>query len=547
MMKQRNRPRRPQGKRHQRTLLMMLGLFLVSGDYQAMGLVHERGYGEPVGLLGKRLVFTTWTMVRPGKPDWQDDQGKSVYANGGVKAGPFDSHWKNIDAPRGIRLRAEPAQRVYPVITRKTPWELGGAGFGINTLLIEDGKYRMWGSCKAGSCYWESTDCKTWTRPNLGLVEFEGSKENNLIPSVPGVVWIDPVGPPEERYKAVNNVDCDPKLFEAYKTRRPFAQMALEPDPGRVHAVFGHTSPDGFHWKKIAEPLSVEVSDTAITGYYDTTLKKYVIYTRTYMVPPRAEGYPLRHERWHQFVGRRAIGRMESDNFREFPLSEVVVETSPDMAPTDTWYTACYTTIPGMPEGHLMFPWRYTQADDGAAIDLLTSVEGKVWNRVPGSPIFQTTPFGQFDSGCLAAYPNLVEVPNGDWVIPYNGYAYPHKYPRGAWRFDIGMMRWPKGRLMALEAVEKGGFTMVGFLAPGTKLEINAVTKRTGHVLVEAADFHGKPMTGRTFEDAIPVIGDQHYTQVKWKQHDTTGITAGEPIVLRFRLRQAKIFGLQFE
>jgi hypothetical protein len=537
----------PRGDRANWVRTISAVLLIVAGAAPASGLVHERGYGEPVGLLGKRLVFTTWAMVRPGQPDWQDEQGKSVFADKGVKAGPFDAHWKNIDGPWGIRLVAEPAQRVHPVITMDMPWETGGAGVDVKTLLIEGGKYRMWGSCRAGACYWESTDAKTWTRPHLGLVEFEGSKENNLIPSLPGVVWVDPIGSREERYKAVNNGDYDPKRFEAFKTRRPFSQMALEPDPGRVHAVFGFTSPDGFHWKQIEEPLSVEVSDTAITAYYDVTLKKYVVFTRTYMVPPRAEGQPLRHERWHQFASRRAIGRTESDQFQGFPLSQVVVESGPDMAPTDTWYTSCYTTIPGMPEGHLMFPWRYTQASDGAEIDLLTSVEGKAWHRVPGSPVFQAPPFGQFDSGCLAAYPNLVEKPDGDWVIPYTGYAYPHKYPRGAWSYGIGMMLWPKGRLIALEAPVEGGFTTLAFLLPGTKLRINAVTQRTGHVLVEVADFNGKPMPGRTFEDAVPVIGDQHYTLVRWNKHDTTGVKTGEPIILRFRLKAAKIFGLQFE
>jgi len=323
-----------------------VAVFLVGGVSPVFGLVHERGYGEPVGLLGKRLVFTTWAMVRPGQPDWQDDQGKSIFARKDVKAGPFEAHWKNIDAPWGIRLVAEPAQRVYPVITIDTPWEKGGDGLDVKTLLVKEGKYRLWGSCRAGPCYWESTDAMTWTRPQLGLIEFEGSKDNNLIPSLPGVVWVDPVGTPEERYKAVNNGDYDPKLFESYKTRRPFSQMALELDPGRVHAVFGFTSPDGFQWKQIEEPLSVEVSDTAITAYHDITLKKYVIYTRTYMVPPRAGNQPLRHERWHQFAPRRAIGRTESDNFRQFPLSQVVVETSP----------TCPPPTPGIPPATRRFP-----------------------------------------------------------------------------------------------------------------------------------------------------------------------------------------------
>ena len=36
--------------------------------------------GEPYELLGKRLVFTNWTYVRPGDVGWQDREGASVFA-----------------------------------------------------------------------------------------------------------------------------------------------------------------------------------------------------------------------------------------------------------------------------------------------------------------------------------------------------------------------------------------------------------------------------------------------------------------------------------
>ena len=133
-------------------------------------------------------------MVRPGKPDWRDSSGKSQYA-GDWKAGPFDAKFVNEDAPWGIRLRAEQPQRIYPVIKMEAPWEVRGQGLEIISVLAIDGKFRMWGRCKAGPCIWESTDGRTWERPKMGLVEFNGSKENNLIPAAPGVVWIDPVAP----------------------------------------------------------------------------------------------------------------------------------------------------------------------------------------------------------------------------------------------------------------------------------------------------------------------------------------------------------------
>jgi hypothetical protein len=145
------------------------------------------------------------------------------------------------------------------------------------------------------------------------------------------------------------------------------------------------------------------------------------------------------------------------------------------------------------------------------------------------------------------ASPELLELPNGDWAIGYYALSYPHKYPRGDFHYDMGMLIWPKGRFMSLEADEKGEFTTLGILAPGNKLKINAVTKRAGSILVEAADFHGKPIPGRTFAEADPIIGDQFWTTATWNGEDQLGVEVGEPVVLRFKLDMAKLYGLEFE
>src|SRR4051812_23738326 len=89
----------------------VLCLFVILATAPAHAVDHAKGAGEPYRLLGKRLVFTTWDFVRPGQLDWQNDQGESVYANSRIKAGPFDDHLVLLDAPTGIRLVAEPAQR----------------------------------------------------------------------------------------------------------------------------------------------------------------------------------------------------------------------------------------------------------------------------------------------------------------------------------------------------------------------------------------------------------------------------------------------------
>jgi len=529
-------------------VVLAIGLGIVQPG-EARALYHDRGYGEPYELAGNRIVFTTWYWVRPGQFDWQNDAGESVYANRNVMAEANDphTHWKEIDAPTGIRLVVEPAQKGTFPIEPEYPWEADG--IKIQALLQLEERIMAWGQCKpGGACYFESTDGTTWQRPKLGLVEFDRSKDNNLVPSVMGRVCYDPTAPPEERFKAASNSSYDLEAFESYKQRRPWSRMATETDPGRVHAIFGYVSPDGHQWKQLPDPISVEVSDGGQYVYYDPKLEKYVMYQRTYMVGPRAEGFPLKHQRWHAFGHRRAIGRSEASDFNQFSLSEVVIETSNDMAPNDTFYFCTYTTVPGAPEHHLMFPSRYIQAEDTTAIDLYTSYDGKTWHRAPGSPVLRPSGYGQWDGGAIwIPNPGLAELGDGRWVIPYRGDPLPHKYPRGYYAEDWGMAYWPKGRMMALEAPNEGSFTTQAFLAPGNTLRVNALTSRAGGIWIEAADFNGKPIPGRTFDDAIPIIGDQHRTQVRWKDADDLGVAPGEPVVLRFRMKKAKIYCLDFE
>ncbi len=542
--------------------LILLPLIILSSP--ALAIVHDKGYGEPYDVGGKRLVFTTWYWVRPGQIDWRDKEGNSVYAKKEVDAGPFDASFVNIDAPWGVRLTAEPAERGPKLeIKPQHPWEAKGINV-TGMFPTPQGKIMAWADCvdeegTTNACYFESYDAITWTRPKLGLIDYKGSKENNLRPGGPsGRVFIDPNAPPEERFKSASNSDLkltDPKdaaRWEAYKKRRPWQVMATETDRGRVHCIFGFVSPDGIQWKRLDDPISVEASDGDQSLYWDKNLKKYVMFARVYSVGARADGYPLKHKRRHEFIGRRAISRAEATDFREFEMSKTVIETTNEMAPTDTFYFNCHTTIPGAPAAQAMFANRYVQAEDKTAIDLYTSNDGQSWHVAPGSPVLQTNKFGKFDGGDIFTFPHLIERGGKDgapldWILLYAGDNFPHKYPRGQRATEWGTAVWPQGRLMAIEAREQGGFTTPAFLLPGQKLRINALTSRAGGVRVEVADFDGNTLPGYSFDDCQLVVGDQFRSAVTWKGNDAINVKVGEPVLLRFRMDKAKIYWLDFE
>jgi hypothetical protein len=518
---------------------------------------HELGYGEPYELAGKRIVFTTWYWVRPGEYDWVDDQGKTVLAKKTVSAEATDphTHWKELDTPRGVRLVAETAQKSELTIKPQHSWEEGGIEITSLYQRPGDGVIMAWGHCTpGGNCYLESSDGGvTWKRPKLGLVEFKGSRENNLGGEGQFRGFYDATAPPEERYKAAGNGEWTPAEFQkSYKLTRPYQRMAVEISPGKVQAIWGFISPDGITWKSTERPLIVETSDGGQYVYFDPKSKKYVLILRSAMIGPRAGGFSAtaedEHERWHKFAIRVAIGRSESSNFREFPLSDTVVETANDMAPDDMFQFNCYTTIPRAPDHHVLLPTRWIRSQDKTVVDLYTSHDGKTWNRA-AAPVMDTGDYGQWNGGAVwVINPGLVEMASGDWIVPYRGDLLPAKYPRGKMQQRWGIATWPRGRMMAIEATaDEGHFTTMAIVAPGTKLRINAITKRAGEIQIEAADLHGKPIAGRTFSQSIPITGDAFRQPVKWDGCDDLGVKTGEPIVLRFRMSRARIYGLDFE
>jgi hypothetical protein len=96
-------------------------------------------------------------------------------------------------------------------------------------------------------------------------------------------------------------------------------------------------------------------------------------------------------------------------------------------------------------------------------------------------------------------------------------------------------------RLIALAAADRGEFATLALMAPGRKLRLHALTERVGSILAQVDG-----VAGRSFAEATPVIGDQHWRPVTWRGQDDLDYQEGQPVVLRFKLERAMLFGLQF-
>ena len=112
------------------------------------------------------------------------------------------------DAPVGVDLRIETANKSKPLLISETEWE-GGGQFGVSSIWRTNGQSHMLYSAyppksEAVVCYAISDDGYNWIRPELNQVEFKGSKKNNIVVDGPGGgSFEDPKGLPEERFKAI--------------------------------------------------------------------------------------------------------------------------------------------------------------------------------------------------------------------------------------------------------------------------------------------------------------------------------------------------------
>jgi hypothetical protein len=115
-------------------------------------------------------------------------------------------------------------------------------------VMYDQGRFRMWYTTNTNTfernwnlAYAESADGIRWTKPNLGLVPFHGSKENNLL--FPN--FADPAQPPSGANSGVGLVrrdDADPDPARRYKML--FMSSTIDGDA----SIYLTWSADGIHW-----------------------------------------------------------------------------------------------------------------------------------------------------------------------------------------------------------------------------------------------------------------------------------------------------------
>ncbi len=519
--------------------------------------------GEPYDVT-KRIIFSDYSYIRLPEIGWYDSQNRNVTVWG--DSGLNEAHLRVEKGAFGIKIRSfECVKSDRPLsIEPIYPWEKDGI---CPKTIIEDkqsGVYKMWAISKADGqtywCYLQSGDFENWQRPSLGLVDYNGSLENNLILTDHplGSIFYDPsdnenpwkwiaestmIREELNDYLKAYGDEWDPK-----SDRKDVPTKTHVGDSNLIICVRGGVSKDGYKWETLKNPLVVEHSDTIVTAYYDPYLKEYVGYFRDWDTRSCSKAYEGKYKGLGWMMGRRSIGRAQSKDFSHFPMSDIIMTPGPDrFSPSQTLYTNGHTFLPGTDYQHIFFPTVWDQSNDSTSVHLASSPDGVYMHWLSDKPILETGSFGRFDGGCLFATGDLLELPSGDWVMPYAAYNVPHKYPRkGCFEKSMGLMCWPKGRLAAVCAEEYGEFTTMAIIPSGDSLYINADVLRGGNIKIQVLGFDGNFIEGYSFDDCEPVIGDCHWVNVKWNGKTTLPSTENGIIMLQFKMKFANLFGIEF-
>ena len=95
-----------------------------------------------------------------------------------------------------------------PLVIADCPWESEIPGWiymGFVLYNPSTNKFQMWYHTYGRTMYAESDDGVVWRKPNLGMVEYKGSRENNILPvRVSHILKFDSLASnPQKRYTAV--------------------------------------------------------------------------------------------------------------------------------------------------------------------------------------------------------------------------------------------------------------------------------------------------------------------------------------------------------
>ena len=433
-----------------------------------------------------------------------------------------------IEHLNGAALHLHPPIRREVVYQVSQPWDNACTGCynltqdGDRILLYYRGFYPIGADYADGAASQTtnlavSTDGIHFTQPELGLVEFNGTRKNNVLiqghESHNFCVFLDanPAADPAQRFKAVGGTG-----------------------QSNLH---GFASPDGLHWTPVKEgPLDVTGAfDSVNVALWDDHIGRYRLFSR-----------------YFDTTGARvrAIQSCTSEDFIHWTPPQP--HQYADDVPLEHFYTNATTPCPGAEHILLSFPMRFLPERqlDIAAMDypgsglsdavFMSSRDGVHWDRPfmeawvrPG-----TDQRNWSHRSCTPA-PGLVQTADDEWSMYLS-----ENYGWSTNRLRRVVVR-PHG-FASVRAGYRGGELLTRpLLLEGAALRLNYATSAAGSLRVELQDESGQPLSGYALEEMDPIYGDQLDAPVAWKAGGDLARLKGRPVRLRVVLQDADLFAVR--
>ena len=410
-----------------------------------------------------------------------------------------------------------------------SPFIVDNSSKGMSAQQREKVRYRAPRNREMAICYAMSQDGVTWFKPDLCLVEYDGSKANNILwrgggdfhgsthpptrgtPTLPYASAVGEASPAEGSWA----LQAGPHGSGILKDLR-------DPDPSRRYKAFLKSeilsvafSADGIHWAlPISCPEANCAGDTHNNAFWAPTLGKYVGITR----------------QWSKPFGRQ-VARTSSADFLNWDKTQIVLEGLDERYQT---YSMPVCFHGGVYIGLVAI---HDQEADRVWTELTRSPDTKTWHRVvPGTPIIPNGAEGEYDWGCVyaAACPVFLK---DEIRLYYGGSDGLHTSWRNGF-FCLATLR-PDGfaGYRPSGAAEPATVTTAPVFDAKAPLRVSADIAEGGSLVVRVLGEKKQALA-----ESHPLAGTVSDAEVRWLEDSALGAIQTGRARLQFAFQEATVF-----